>query len=336
MALSIALPSREARRAPRAARPGAAPIVIAHRGASGHRPELTLAAFELAFRLGADSVELDVLATRDGAVVCRHDLELSRTTDVASRPEFAHLRRTVEIDGAPVTGWFVHDFTLAELRELRARERWPRKRPGSSSYDGRFGIPTLTEVLDLIAQESARSGRSLGVHVELKSVGRLAAHGLRLPQLITGLGPSIDRPAITWMSFDGDALVELGRPATTVRLFDRTPSPRDLTRVSEYAVGVAVRRKAIFPREVGGKLAKPTKVVEKAHKRGLSVLVWSHRAENQHLPTEFRIGTSQHGHGDAVGEAALLFGAGIDGLITDFPELGVAARDRIPARLLAP
>lgn len=322
MALSIAVPRREARSL---SGPGKRPVVIAHRGASGHRPEHTLASYELAFRLGADTVELDLLATRDGAVVCRHDVELSRTTDVAARPEFAHLRRTVEVDGAPVTDWFVHDFTLAELRELRARERWPKKRPGSASFGDRYGVPTFDDVLEMVRRESARTGVALGIHAELKEVEHLAAHGLWLPELLEGA----DRPEVTWMAFHGPALRRMSRPERSVRLFDRTPSPRELARVSEYAAGVAVRRKAIFPRDVDGRVGRPTKLVEKAHRRGLDVLVWSHRAENQHLPVDFRLGTIPNGHGDAVGEAELLYNAGIDGLITDFPELAAVARERL-------
>lgn len=306
------------------------PQVIAHRGASGHRPEHTLEGYELAFRLGADSVELDLLATRDGAVVCRHDVELSRTTDVAARPEYAHLRRTIELDGSPVTGWFVHDLTLAELRGLRTRERWPRKRPGSASFSGRFVVPTFDEVLDLVRRESARTGVGFGIHVELKSVEHQATHGLWLPDLVAG----IEDPAVTWMGFEADALVALSRPDRSVRLFDSIPSSRELTRVCEYAAAIGVRRKAVFPRGVDGRTGDPTDVVEKAHRRGLSVLVWTHRAENQHLPTEFRIGGSAHAHGDAAGEAALLYRAGIDGLITDFPELAVAARDLLQVSLV--
>ncbi|RNL65459.1 glycerophosphodiester phosphodiesterase [Nocardioides marmoriginsengisoli] len=307
-----------------------APAVIAHRGASGHRPEHTLAAYELGYRLGANSIELDVVATRDGELVCRHDLELSRTTDVADRPEFAHLRRTLEVEGELLTGWFVHDFTLVELRELRTRERWGRKRQASATYDGRWTIPTLAEVLDLRDQESARTGSRLGVHVELKSPQHLRAEGLWLADLVR------DRVGedLTWLSFDTETLRDLGA-ARSYRIFDKTPSPKELSRVAEYAVGVAVRRKAVLPRDIGGRVTEPTKLVEKAHKRGLSVLVWTHRAENQHLPTNLRIGSAPHGHGDAAGEAALLFDAGIDGLISDYPEVALAGRNRRPGLPIA-
>jgi glycerophosphoryl diester phosphodiesterase len=307
-----------------------APAVIAHRGASGHRPEHTLAAYELAYRLGANSIELDVIATRDGELVCRHDLELSRTTDVADRPEFAHLKRTLVVEGVTETGWFVHDFTLDELRQLRARERWGRKRSASATYDGRWTIPTLEEVLELRDREAARAGARLGVHVEIKSPQHLREQGLWLPELLAGhVGKDL-----AWLSFDNEALQALGADRS-YRIFDRTPSPKEVARCAEFAAGVAVRRKAILPRDVGGRVIEPTKLVEKAHKRGLEVLVWTHRAENQHLPTNLRIGSAPHGHGDAAGEAALLFDAGIDGLISDYPELAIAGRNRRPGYAIA-
>lgn len=314
----------------RSARRTSTPRVIAHRGASGHRPEHTLAGYELAYRLGADSVELDVVATKDGVLVCRHDLDLSRTTDVAERPELAHLGRTIEVDGTTRTGWFVHDLTLAEVKQLRARERWSRKRPGNTAYDGRYEVPTLAEVLDLRDREAARRGAPLDVHVELKSPELQRGHGLWQPDLV---GDLVDRD-VAWMSFHSGALEALAAPRS-YRLFDAEPSGKELSRVADVVVGVGVRRKAVLPRDVAGRVGTPSKLVSKAHKRGLEVLVWTHRAENQHLPSNLRIGSAPHGHGDAAGEAALLFEAGIDGLITDFPEIGVLGRNRLPGLPLA-
>jgi glycerophosphoryl diester phosphodiesterase len=302
-----------------------APLVIAHRGASGHRPEHTLGSYELAYRLGADSIELDVVATKDGVLVCRHDVELSRTTDVANHPEFAHLRRVLEVDGQVADGWFVHDFTLDELRELCARERWVRKRPGSSTHDGRWSIPTLAEVIALRDSESARTGLRLGIHVELKSAAHLRRQGLWLPDLIE----NPEANDLSWMSFNSNALEDLAA-SRSYKIFDKVPTPRELNKYVDLVVGVAVRRKAILPRDLAGRVDGPSRFVEKAHKRGLDVLVWTHRAENQHLPSNLRIGSAQHGHGDAAGEAAMLFEAGIDGLISDFPEIAVLGRNRLP------
>ncbi len=299
------------------------PLVIAHRGASGHRPEHSAAAYRLAFRLGADSVELDVLPTRDGTLVCRHDLELSRTTDVALRPEFTHLRRTVEIEGEQVTGWFVHDFTIDQLRELTCRERWPRKRPASASYDGRYPILTLDELLDLVDGESARWGHPLRVHAEIKHPAFLESVGHFLPDLVE----DVRRPHLTWLSFDPVLLRRLRLRGRTdlVQLFDKRPRSRDVAAAADYAAGIGVRRKAVLPRE-GGRVGTPSDLVAKAHRRGLDVLVWTHRAENEHLPRSLRIGRTDHGHGQAQREASLLFDADIDGLISDFPEIAVAAR----------
>lgn len=324
MALGIALPAGRSR----AVHAPVRPAVIAHRGASGHRPEHTLAAYQLAFGLGADSVELDLLATADGELVCRHDLELSRTTDVAARPEFAHLRRTVEVEGTPVAGWFVHDFTLAELRQLRARERWPKKRPGSASFNGRYAIPTLEDVLDLVDAESARAGTRLAVHAELKAVAHQREYGLDLADLIN-TRPAAVRPEVTWFGFESGALRRLDVSGPVLRLFDKAPNAISVARATEYAAGIAVRRKAVYPRNPDGSVDRPTSLVDKAHRRGLSVLVWTHRAENQHLPTQFRLGGLPHGHGDAIGEAELLFRVGVDGLISDHPETAATARDRI-------
>lgn len=317
--------------APTTARTLGAPQVIAHRGASGHRPEHTLGAYELAYRLGADSVELDVVATKDGVLVCRHDVGLARTTDVADHPELAHLRRTLEVDGEVLTDWFVHDLTLEEIRQLRARERWGRKRSASATRDGVHQVPTLEEVLALRDAEAARSGVRLGVHVELKSPQHLRVHGGHwLPELVTQLLSGSGSPTdLTFLSFDEQALADLEVPRK-VRLYDRTPHPKDLRRLADEVTAIGVRRKAVLPRDVAGRVGEPSKLVAKAHRRGLEVLVWTHRAENQHLPSNLRIGAAPHGHGDAAGEAALLFEAGIDGLITDFPEIAVLGRGRLP------
>jgi glycerophosphoryl diester phosphodiesterase len=319
--------------AARSGRTPGVPAVIAHRGASAHRPEHTLAGYELAYILGADSVEIDVVATRDGVLVCSHDLELSAATDVADHRAYADRKRTLEVDGEPLTGWFVHDFDFFELRELRTRERWPRKRETSAAFDGRWPVPTVAEVIELRDFEAARSGRRLGVHLELKSPQHLRKHGLWLPDLVADAGIDVATD-LTWMSFDDDAIRAISSPRR-YRLFDKTPPPRELGRVSEYADGIGVRRKSVLPKDVAGRVGEPSKLVEKAHRRGLGVLVWTHRPENQHLPTNLRIGSSPHGHGDAAGEAAMLFAAGIDGLITDVPEVALVGRNRLPGLPIA-
>jgi glycerophosphoryl diester phosphodiesterase len=152
------------------------PIVIAHRGACGYRPEHTLESYRLAIRMGADFIEPDLVATRDGVLVARHENEVSGTTDVARRPEFAHLRTTKQVDGEPRTGWFTEDFTLAELKTLRARERTPELRPANARFDGLYSIPTFAEVLRL-AQAHSRDGRRIGVYPETKHPTYFAREG---------------------------------------------------------------------------------------------------------------------------------------------------------------
>lgn len=293
------------------------PLVIAHRGASGHRPENTAGGYRLAFRLGADSVELDLLVTRDGALVCLHDLELSRTTDVATRSELAHLRRTVEVEGELQSGWFVHDLTLAELQTLRCRERWPRKRAASATYDGRWPVPTFQDVLDLVDGEAARRGTPLRIHAELKHPAFLESVGLSLPELV---GP-YQRPHVTWMSFDPVVLRRLALRGwrDLVRLHDEKPTGREIAAAAWYATGIGVRRKAVLRSDL----------VDKAHRRGLDVLVWTHRAENQHLPKDLRLGTADHVHGLAQRAAEQLYAAGVDAVITDHPETVAAARQAV-------
>ena len=172
------------------------PLVIGHRGASGHRPEHTLASYELAARLGADFLEPDLVATADGVLVARHEPELGATTDIARRPEFADRRTTRVVDGTPRTGWFVDDLTAAELRTLRAVERLPALRPANTRYDRCFPVPTFAEILDLRARLSRELGRAIGVYPETKTPGYFADRGIPLePALVDALrGAGLDRP----------------------------------------------------------------------------------------------------------------------------------------------
>lgn len=147
---------------------GAPPIVIGHRGASGYRPEHTLAAYELAIDQGADFIEPDLVSTKDGVLVARHENEISGTTDVGTRPEFADRFTTKVIDGVTISGWFTEDFTLAELKTLRAKERIPQIRPQNTEFDGQFEIPTLQEIIDLVKQKEAETGRKIGIYPETK------------------------------------------------------------------------------------------------------------------------------------------------------------------------
>jgi glycerophosphoryl diester phosphodiesterase len=281
------------------------PLVIGHRGASGYRPEHTALAYRLAWRSGADSVEPDVVSTRDGVLICRHDLDLDRTTDVADRPEFAGRRRRLVVEGREQHGWFVQDFDLAEVRQLRARERWPKRRHTSARYDGHVGVLTLEELLELREAESARAGRRLGVHIELKHPQLFAELGMPLHEPLVdqlrrrGLTSPLSGAAV--MSFDAKVLQRLRREVDTelVQLIDRTDPVRRrrLQRVATYASSVGLHKEHARPRRVA-----------KAFGAGLDVLVWTLRKETRE-------------------DVSRLFELGVDGVLTDFPDIAVAARD---------
>jgi glycerophosphoryl diester phosphodiesterase len=333
------------------------PIVIAHRGASGERPEHTLEAYRLGIEQGADFVEPDLVATKDGVLVCRHENEISGTTDVASRPEFAARKATKSIDGAELTGWFTEDFTLAELKTLRARERLPQLR--GKSHDGRFLVPTFEELLSFLAGENARPerrGRPIGVYPETKHPSYFEGLGLPLePPLADALrkhGLDGAEAPVFVQSFEVSNLRRLrtltraplvqlvepqGRPWDfTVGRFAKTYAdmmrPDGLRDVAQYARGIGVHKNLVLPRDGGDRLRPATSLVRDAHAAGLLVHVFTLRAENQFLPAELRTGENPAAMGDFAAEAALFLEAGVDGFFTDFPALGVQARDAHLAR----
>lgn len=308
--------------------PGVMPSVAAHRGASGYRPEHTLEAFRLAVAMGADDLELDLVATRDGVLVVRHDVELSRTTDVAAHEELAGRRTTKVVDGRPITGWFVEDLDLEELRALTARERLPRARPGSAAHDSRYRVATFEEVMELVRVESARRGRVVGVLAELKHAAYFQRAGLPLDDLVLDalrhLAADPGRARVSVMAFESEVLRSLaGRVRVPlVQLADRgyQVTPARLAAVRAYADGVGVRKQLLLRRGFSGRL------VRSAHREWLTVHAWTLRAENRFLDRRFRAGDRHH-HGDLAGEARYLLGLGLDGLITDHPDEVVGARD---------
>lgn len=321
-----------------------APLVAGHRGASGHRPEHTLEAYRTAIRMGADEIELDLVTTADGVLVARHDAELGATTDVAARPEFAHRRAIKVVDAVTTSGWFVEDFTLGELKQLRVRERYPRLRPGNTGYDGREAVPTLDEVLLLVAEESARRGRPVGVLLELKHAARFARMGLDVegPLLETLAAHGLDHPwsRVTVMSFETAVLRSLaGRTRLPVvqllgagadgppdlrghgTVWDDMVTRDGLARIDEYADGVGPHKHLVLPRDARGRISRPSSLVDDAHRLGLTVHVWTLRAENRFLPTNLRIGRRPLAHGNLAGEVAAVLRAGVDSIITDHPDV---------------
>jgi glycerophosphoryl diester phosphodiesterase len=323
--------------------------VVGHRGASGYRPEHTLAAYETAINQCADYIEPDVVSTKGGVLVARHENEISGTTNVATRPEFADRRTTKTIDGTSITGWFTEDFTLAELRTLRAKERLPQVRPQNTPFDGLYLVPTLDEVLDLARNSRTCEGAPVGVYPETKHPTYFDSIGLSLEEpLVRELRRNgfdrADAPVIV-QSFEVGNLQELDE-LTDVRLgqlisssgapydFVADGDPRTyadmvtrsgLRDVAAYADGIGAEKNVLIPRNADGTLAAPSTVIREAHRVGLDVHTWTFRRENQFMPTEFRSSTDPNGIGDLVGEIRVFMEAGLDGFFTDNPDLGTAA-----------
>jgi glycerophosphoryl diester phosphodiesterase len=306
------------------------PVVIGHRGAPAYRPEHTAASFDLAIDLGADLIEPDVVVSRDGVLVVRHENELSLSTDVATRTEFADRRTTKPVDDEVCTGWFAEDFTLAELRTLRAVERMPALRPTNTAYDGHFGILTLAEVVEL-ARRRSTADRQIRVLAELKHPGWSDARGLPMAELVTEelrrLDAADDRGPVMLQSFEAGVLRDLRArlgvhgPQMVQLVDDRAEGDRTVTRaglraVSTYAQAIGPSRDRV--------LTGPT-LVDEAHRAELAVFCWTLRAENQFLPEHLRRGRSPGALGDAVTDAMTLLNLGVDGLITDSPDHAVRA-----------
>jgi glycerophosphoryl diester phosphodiesterase len=326
-------------------------LIIAHRGASGYRPEHTLESYRLAIRLGADYIEPDLVSTRDGVLVARHENEISGTTDVAAHPEFAARRTRKVIGGVAVTGWFTDDFTLAELRTLRATERLPGVRPQNTTFDGRFQIPTFEEILDLAWTEGRRLGRPIGVYPETKHPSYHASIGLPLePALVAQLrAAGLDRPdaPVFVQSFEVANLRALAGEiaAPLVQLVDSDEPPADLVaagdprdhrallspaglaEIAEYAAVVSPGKDLLISGQ-----GTPSPVLADAHAAGLDVHCYTFRRENQFLPPALRVGTDPAAPGDAVGELARFLALGVDAVFTDFTDTAVFAR----AELLSP
>jgi glycerophosphoryl diester phosphodiesterase len=343
------------------------PVIIGHRGASGYAPEHTLAAYFIAIQQGADFVEPDLVSTRDGALVARHENEIGGTTDVAAHLEFAERRTTRVIDGLSIEGWFSEDFTLAELKTLRARERIPQLRPANARFDGHFEIPTLDEILDLVhgadvvRAHSARARhepapRRIGVYPETKHPSYFSGIGLTLEEpLLAALGrhgyEGRDAP-IFIQSFETANLKKLrtlteiplvqlvaaaGAPfdwavAGESRNYAGMVTRRGLAQVAGYADAIGVEKTLVIPRTAQGELGMPTALVDDAHAEGLLVHAWTFRAENHFLPTSLRSGPDPTGGGDLDSELTRYLKAGLDGVFIDQPILGVRTRDRLLMR----
>jgi len=316
-------------------KPLSLPIVIAHRGASGERPEHTLAAYDLAIREGADVIEPDLVPTKDGHLVARHENEISGTTDVASHPEFADRKTTKTIDGQTETGWFTEDFTLAELKTLGARERLPQLR--STAYDGQFQIPTLEEIIALAKQWSKELGRAIAIYPETKHPTYFASIGkgtdAPLVAALTKAGWTTADAPVFIQSFEVNNLKHL-KTITGIRLIQLVAgeggpadgaaptyaammTPEGMRQVATYAWGIGPDKAMLWQGDA------PTTLVADAHRTGLRVHPWTYRAENYFVRPAFRRGTDPKAHGETAGEIAAGLAQGIDGFFTDFPLTGV-------------
>jgi glycerophosphoryl diester phosphodiesterase len=335
------LAARPATRLPR-------PVVIGHRGAPAYRPEHTTASYELAIDMGAELIEPDVVVSRDGVLVVRHESELSWSTDVSSRPEFAGRRTTKVADGAPCTGWFAEDFTLAELRTLRAVERMPEIRPLNTAYDGRFGILTLAEVIHL-ARSRSTADRQIRVLAELKHPAWSAEEGLPMAELVAGelrrLGATDAHGPVILQSFDPAVLRDLRarlgeRGPQMVQLVDDVPegdrmvTPAGLREISTYAQGIGPSVNRVLLGRDGQPVTGRSDLIEQAHRAELAVFTWTLRAENAFLPPHLRVGDEPEALGDAIAEARQLLALGVDGLITDSPDHAAVAVAELHAALV--
>lgn len=341
-------------RRPRGAR-YRSPYVVGHRGASGYRPEHTLESYRLAARMGADIIEPDLVITKDGVLVVRHEPEISGTTDVAKHPEFAGRRTTKVLDGTSTTGWFVEDFTLAELRTLRAVERLPQLRQHNTIYDGLWQIPTFEEVLDLREELQDELGRTIGVYPETKHPTYFRAQGKPLEEKLVPLirRYGLDRPnaPIFIQSFELQNLLDLREKfhvkAPLVFLTDVTGGPFADPKKRSYADlvspagmkewaskvdGLGPSLKQVITWKADKTLGASTTLVTDAHAAGLQVCPWTVRAENDFLPADYRTGSNPDDYGRVLDYLAKLYETGVDGIFCDMPDIAVLARERYLAK----
>jgi glycerophosphoryl diester phosphodiesterase len=327
------------------------PLLIAHRGASGCLPEHTLPAYALGILQGADYIEPDLVATRDGVLIARHENEIGGTTDVAAHPAFAARRRAQSIDGVDVEGWFTEDFTLEEIRTLRARERIPLLRPGNALQDGKLQIPTFDEILAYLAEVNVirqQDGLApIGVYPETKHPTHFASIGLPLePALLASLERSAGNAPVFIQSFEVGNLERLRLQCAypLVQLMSAAGGPWDqrargesseysvmaapagLKRIAGYATAIGVQKSMVMKEGAGGELVA-TPLVHDAHAAGLAVHAWTFRAENHFLPGALQRGNDPASHGDMQREIAAFVAAGVDGLFCDHPGLARTALD---------
>ncbi len=329
----------------------ASPIVFGHRGAAGYRPEHTSRRTSSAPAWAPTSSSPTSSPTKDGGSSCRHEPEIGATTNVADHPEFADRKTTKVIDGVSYTGWFTDDFTLAELKTLRAKERLPDVRQRNTIYDGRYEIPTFQEVIDLRAKLSKELGRTVGIVPEVKHSSYFKAEGLAIePKLVKALRHNgldkADSPVVI-QSFETANLKELNdeidvpllalldaptavpadvQAAGGTSTFADLATPEGLRGLAKFADWVGPSKTYIIPTDAAGEWQAPTSFVDDAHAAGLKVVPYTFRNENQFLPPSLRSSADPNAYGDAFSEYKAFFDLGVDGVFADNPDTAVAAR----------
>ena len=319
------------------------PLVIGHRGASGYRPEHTLASYELAIQMGADYIEPDIVSTKDGVLIARHENDISETTDVGNVREFANRKTTKKIDGREVNGWFTEDFTLAEIKTLRAKERLPFR---NHSYDSQFEIPTLQEVIDLAKQKSTQTGRIIGIYPETKYPTYFKSIHLSLEEPLVAIleanGYTNSDAPVFIQSFEVENLKQLNKitDLPLVQLLDEADkqpydfvmkgdsrtyadltSPKELAKIAEYAEALGPYKRLIIPVSEDKRLKPATSLINDAQAVGLKVHTWTFRKEDQYLAPDY--------NGNPQAEYEQFFKLGIDGVFSDFPDIAVTVRNRM-------
>ncbi|MBD2313156.1 glycerophosphodiester phosphodiesterase [Desertifilum sp. FACHB-1129] len=316
------------------------PIIIAHRGASGYRPEHTLESYTLAIELGADFIEPDLVISRDGHLIARHENNITETTDVAERAEFATRKTSKIIEGKTVTGWFSEDFTLAELKTLRAKERLPFR---NQTYNGQFQIPTFREILQLAQHKTQETGREIGIYPETKHPSYFQSIGLPLEEplveILKEFGYTSPDSPLFIQSFEIANLKKLNRlidvplvqllgeenqqPYDFVlqgdkRTYQDLTTPAALSQIATYADAIGPSKRLIIPQAQDSQLLPPTPLIQEAHRVGLKVHAWTFRNEACFLAPEYQNQPER--------EYQQFFQLGVDGVFSDFPDVAFKVR----------
>jgi glycerophosphoryl diester phosphodiesterase len=319
------------------------PLVIGHRGASGYRPEHTLASYALAIQMGADYIEPDLVSSKDGVLIARHENNITDTTNVSERPEFANRKTTKKIDGQNVTGWFTEDFTLAEIKTLRAKERLPFR---NQSYNGQFEVPTFQEVINLAKKKSVETKRIIGIYPETKHPTYFQSINLPLEKPLVSIlkrnGYTNKSAPVFIQSFEVTNLKQLRKmiDVPLIQLFDEPQlrpydfvvkgdrrtygdltSPKELAKISKYAAGIGPYKRLIVPVGTDQRLKPPTTLIRDAHVAGLKVHAYTFRNEAQYLAPDY--------NGKPEAEYEQFFKLGVDAVFSDFPDTAVKVRNQL-------